>query len=145
MCYDRSMFSRIRPISPTSIALGEGNVVQAKEAGDIDTKIVLNSSEFDFIFRNVLFAPDMKRNLISMISWIKQGVTYELNTRGRCISKLNNKNIGYIKERKNLLIVTMMALNKSDSVGAFQINPMKASHETSYGSNKQLNIQKLIR
>ena len=118
VCYDRSMFSRIRPIDPTSIELGEGNVIQAKEAGDIDAKVVLNNSEFDFTFRNVLFAPDMKRNLISMISWIKQGVTYEVNTGGQCIIKLNNKNIGYIKERNNLLIVTMTPLNKSDSVRA---------------------------
>jgi hypothetical protein len=53
-----------------------------------------------------------------MISWIKQGVTYEVNIRGQCIIKLNNKNIGYIKERNNLLIVTMTPLNKTDSVRA---------------------------
>ena len=83
------MFSRIRPIDPTSIELGQGNVIQAKEAGDIDAKVVLNNSEFDFTFRNVLFAPDMQRNLISMISWIKQGYLRSQHSRSMHYQSIN--------------------------------------------------------
>jgi transposase InsO family protein len=113
MCYDRSKFSKIYSIPTTSIVLGEGNMIQANEAGDIHAKVTLEGKEIDLVLERVLYAPHMKRNLISMMGWNKQGIDFVIKN-GICQLKKGDKIIGCTKAKNNLLSITITPLSQSE-------------------------------
>jgi hypothetical protein len=113
MCNDRAMFTNIRPTDTVVIVLGEGNKILANEAGDIPMRLKLHNSDFDCILTDVLYVPDMKRNLISMLGWKKQHITCETTLNGPCIIKEDNSVIGQVLDNNNLLPVTVVPLRQS--------------------------------
>jgi transposase InsO family protein len=116
MCNDRTLFSNMRQIPANTIVFGSGDSMQSTEAGDIMAKVRLDNGEFVVKLRNVLYAPTIKRNLISMMHWTKYGVTCRTESDGSCVIRQYGIDMGRIQAKNNLLPVTLIPIHKLNSI-----------------------------
>ena len=113
MCNDRTMFSNIKQVPTNTIVFGGGQTTTANEAGDIEARVKLDKTEFITTIKDVLYAPGLKRNLLSMMLWAKQGVTCNPEVDGSCAVRRDNTTLGRVTGQNNLLPVTITPVNKS--------------------------------
>src|ERR1700678_3781833 len=113
MCNERPLLRQIRPLkAPSTITFGGGHSVLAKEEGDILFNLVLQGKKTTILLRDVLYAPTMNNNLISMMKWSKQGVRSFINDKHQCVLIRNNKSIGFVQARSdNLLELPIIPLS----------------------------------
>jgi hypothetical protein len=107
MCHDRSLFSNIRSIPTSTIVFGAGQTAKATEAGDIKVRVALSEGAFNVTLTDVLYAPAMKRNLISMMQWARQGITCSTVRNGTCVIRRNGVTLGQVSGHNNLLPVNI--------------------------------------
>jgi len=114
MCNDRTMFNNLKHIPVNIIVFGAGNTTISTEAGDISARVQLDDKEFVVTLTNVLYAPAIKRNLISMMHWAKQGVTCKTEGDGSCLVARHGTTIGRVMARNNLLPVKVIPIHRSN-------------------------------
>lgn len=112
MCNDRTLFSNMKSVPTNTIVFGGGQSTKANEAGDIEALVKLDGTEFTTTIRNVLYVPGLKRNLLSMVLWAKQGITCSPEVDGSFTVRHNAITVGRVTGRNNLLPVIIFPAKK---------------------------------
>jgi hypothetical protein len=74
-CAQRSSFSSLRPLTqPVNINIADGRAIRALGIGDISLDVCCGDEWISNIFKDVLFAPDLKMNLISVSRLTSDGL-----------------------------------------------------------------------
>ena len=82
MCYEREVFTSLKPLDvPKQIILGNGEIIQATHIGNIEVELKTGETASMGLLTNVLYTPDVTRNLFSVASCIQAGnqVTFSTN------------------------------------------------------------------
>jgi transposase InsO family protein len=75
ICAQRSCFSSLRPLDqPVQINIADGRAVRALGIGDIALDVLCGTEWISNIFKDVLFAPDLKMNLLSVSRLTNDGL-----------------------------------------------------------------------
>ena len=83
ICKDASMFAELVPLLvPTSIRVGNNSVVEATHIGRVELQMKVGDSKALGILGNVLYAPQMARNLFSVASCVKAGNQVRFGNHG---------------------------------------------------------------
>ena len=113
MCNNRALLTNIRSIPPSQIIFGGGKSIESNKKGDMEAKFICDDGEFTHTVRDVLFAPDLKNNLLSMLHLNKQGIETSNNKNGVCSLIIDKRVVGKIKHRGNMLPIKLAPVKES--------------------------------
>lgn len=122
ICSQRSSFSSLRPLDqPVLINIADGRAIRAISIGDISLDVLCDGSWFSMVIRNVLFAPELKMNLISVSRLTADGMVVSFFDNQCRITKLDRIIASSFKEASDLYRLTSR-INNRVSAGVSSIN-----------------------
>lgn len=72
MCNDKSQFSDILQHKNPDIITTHSSIMHAEAVGTVETEADVGSKKEDVIFNNVLFAPELRINLLSACEIVRR-------------------------------------------------------------------------
>ena len=110
MCNNPSLMRNIRPLNEKQyIKVGNGEYVEAKDEGTVKVEIKAGGVVRKFLLQNVLLAPELQYNLLSVAKVAAAGKTVEFGRHGcRIIDCSSRKTLGSGQKKGNLYYLNIV-------------------------------------
>ena len=119
----RSMFACLRPLDqPVHINIADGRVVRALAIGDIHIDVEYDSRWTPLLIRDVLFAPDLKMNLLSVSRLTADGYVVSFFDRHCQIVKHDQIIASIHKEASDLYRLSLRMNPPHETVGVSSVD-----------------------
>lgn len=87
MCGNFNLFSEISKIKGRTIYVADGSQINAHGIGSVPVIILSAGTELNFTIRNVLWAPDLKDNIVSVQRLVERGYLVKFGEKGCSMSR----------------------------------------------------------
>ena len=94
ICGTAEWFATYQPVTGKAVAIANGHRIPAKGRGDINVDIEVNGRSKTGVFRDVLHAPGMAYNLLSVLRLTEAGLSVNFNGQDCIIRSKNGRVIG---------------------------------------------------
>ena len=91
--------------TPIKIEMGDKGIIFAQGKGDIDVNLKVHGEAKTGTFTDVLYVPDLHKNLFSVSKATSQGLTLHLHEHGDTLSNRNNKPAMTATRQANLYLI----------------------------------------
>jgi len=87
MCNSSDMFLNLNQLNENkNMVMGNGGILRIDQEGDVGLRVNTNYGVIDGTFRDVLYAPQIRRNLVSVTRLMKQGISVIFDqNQGTCV------------------------------------------------------------
>jgi hypothetical protein len=84
ICNQEDYFTSLTELEvKKSMMMGNGNIMEIKREGDVGLKVVTNQGVVYGTFKDVLYSPEIKRNLVFVTKLMKQGISRVFDEKTR--------------------------------------------------------------
>jgi hypothetical protein len=125
-------------VDPKPVYVGNGDQVLAMGSGNIDVETFDGKEWIPATLHEVLFIPDMTKNLFSVKISAKKGVDFILSDNGsKCLFKRSNKVIAVGIEADNLYRLKLRVISPETACVAYPSETLQLWHERLCHQNKK--------
>ena len=153
MCNQEDYFTSLRDLEmKKTMMMGNGNIMEIKREGDVGLKVVTNQGVVYGTFKDVLYSPEIRRNLVSVTKLMKQGISTVFDEKTRTCYLVRGQIwfdlkdvVGSAVEKKELWVLDERGKTKEtgESYAVEQKNEEKIWH-LRFGHLGGENLKKLV-
>jgi len=87
MCNSSDLFLNLNNLNGNkNMVMGNGGILQIDQEGDVGLRVNVDHGVIDGTFRDVLYAPEIRRNLVSVTRLMRQGISVIFDSdKGDCV------------------------------------------------------------
>ena len=153
MCNQEDYFTSLRELeAKKTMMMGNLNIMEIKREGDVGLKVVTNQGVVYGTFKDVLYSPEIRRNLVSVTKLMKQGISTVFDEKTRTCYLVRGQIwfdlkdvVGSAVEKKELWVLDERGKTKEtgESYAVEQKNEEKIWH-LRFGHLGGENLKKLV-